>query len=99
VGRGHLLLVALVVAWPLVAWLVVGIARPPVRGRWRPFAWTAAAATLVALVALIGMRVLFLRGGTTEAMAALGYQIFAGMCVLGAIVCGAIAIVLRKSSR
>jgi hypothetical protein len=98
-GRAHVIPVALVAVWPLVAWLVVGLRRPPTRERWRPFAWTAAAATLVALAALIGMGVLFQRGGTTEAMAALGYQILALASLLGALVCGVFAVMLRKRPR
>jgi hypothetical protein len=96
VGRGHLVLVAFVAVWPLGAWLVVGLSRPPVQERWRPFAWAAVLATVFALAASVGSGVLFQRGGTTAAMQGLGGQIVAATCLLGALVSGAIAGVLRS---
>lgn len=45
------------------------------------------------------MGVLFQRGGTTEATAALGYQILALASPLGALVCGVFAVMLRKRPR
>jgi amino acid transporter len=96
VGRGHLVIGAFVVAWPLGAWLVVGLRRLPAHERWRPFAWAAVAATGLALAALIGAAVLFSRGGTTLAMQGLGGQIVAAASLLGALVSGAIAGVLRS---
>jgi hypothetical protein len=98
VGRGQLVLGALVVVWPLGAWLVVGLRRLPQRDRWRPFAGAAVVATVLALAALVGVGVLFLRGGTTEAMWGLGGQVVAAACLLGALVSGVIAGAVRSST-
>jgi hypothetical protein len=96
-GSSHLALGALVVVWPLAAWFVVGLRRPPAPERWRPFAWAAVAATVLAVAALLGAAVWFRLGGTSAAMQALGGQLVAVVCLLGALISGAIAGVLRTS--
>jgi hypothetical protein len=98
VGSGFLVLAAIVLVWPLVAWLVAALGRAPAADRWRPFAWAAGVAGAVALVALLAAYVRFQANGTTEAMVALGGQIFAGACLAGALVSGVCAVVLRATA-
>jgi hypothetical protein len=97
--RGELWLVAAALAWPAAGGLVLALRRPAPARRWRVLAWTAVAATVTAVGLLVVAGVLLARGGTSPAMASLGYQLGAAASLAGAVVCGGLAGVLRFSGK
>ncbi len=95
---GYVGLVAVALLWPLVAAVVLVFGRPPPDRRWRPFAWSSAAAVTAAVVLVAATEIVVRTNGTTEAMAGLGAQIVGGACLVGAAVSGLVALVLRLTA-
>ncbi|GGI08188.1 hypothetical protein [Egicoccus halophilus] len=96
-GDGFLLLVALALVWPLGAGLVTAVRGPRRERRWRYFAVAAVAATVVGVVLFVVSLVTFAADGTTGAMVSLGMNIGAIACLVGAILSGVVAGILRHT--
>jgi hypothetical protein len=81
--------------WPAGAGLLVASRReariPASTVFWR----TALTALVVAVLLVAWAIVLLTTDGTSQAMASLGPQLAAVTCVIGAVLCGAVALVLR----
>jgi apolipoprotein N-acyltransferase len=92
---GFVVLAAIVIIWPLTAWLVLAASTRPAEDRWRPFALAAGAALTAALVLVVAASATSRANGTTEAMTALGAGVLAVACLAGALISVVCALVLR----
>jgi hypothetical protein len=95
---GELWLVAGVLVWPLGAWGWTAVRDVPRAARPRVFARTAGGATLVAVALLATSALLFTTNGTTRAFQSLAAQLAAGVSLLGGLLSGVIALVLRRAT-
>lgn len=93
--RGVLLVVSTSLVWPAIAGLVVTTRRGSQVPAWRVFLRTGLAAVVAAAALFAWSYLLFRSNGTSQAMASLGPQIAALVCVGGALICAIVAVVLR----
>jgi hypothetical protein len=77
---------------------LVLIRRPAPGTAWRTFGGVALVALVLAVVAVGLSLVIFHSNGTTRAMVSLLPQIIAGLSLVGALVCGVVAAVLRVAA-